>query len=213
VRAIRTSQLEARLAQAQLAGLRSQLQPHFLFNALNTIAAAVWEEPAKADALLTRLSELLRMALHSAPSHENSLAEELRVAALYTDLMRARFEDRLEIRLDVDPAATTAAVPQLVLQPLIENAIRHGADATTGRISLEVRCARSNGTVELSVRDHGKGFPGLPAAALGLGIGLGNTAERLRHLYGDHGRLLLENAVDGGAIVTVTIPWRESPRP
>jgi two-component system LytT family sensor kinase len=209
VRELRTSQLEARLAQAQLAGLRSQLQPHFLFNALNTIAAAVWENPARADGLLTRLSELLRMALHAAPSHESSLAEELRVSGLYTDLMRARFEDRLDIRMDVDPAVLGASVPQLVLQPLIENAIRHGGDAATGRISLEVRCGRNNGKVELTVRDHGAGFPEPAAAALGRGIGLGNTAERLRHLYGGRAGLVFENAGGGGAIVTVTIPWRE----
>lgn len=210
VRALRTSQLEARLAQAQLAGLRSQLQPHFLFNALNTIAAAVWEEPAKADALLTGLSELLRMALQGAPAHESSLAEELRVAGLYSDLMRARFEDRLVIRMDVDPGVTNASVPQLVLQPLIENAIRHGGDPETGRIVLEVRCARSNGTVQLRVRDHGAGFPEPPATALGRGVGLGNTVERLKHLYGDQASLLLTNAGDGGAVVTVTIPFRES---
>jgi len=208
-RAIRTSQLEARLAQAQLAGLRSQLQPHFLFNTLNTIAAAVWEEPAKADGLLTRLSELLRVALQGAPSHETSLGEEVRVAELYTGLMQARFEDRLAIRMDIDPAAMTAAVPQLVLQPLIENAIRHGGDAATGRIALEVRCSRNNGTVELAVRDHGKGFPEPPATALGRGVGLGNTAERLRRLYGDQASLLLENPGGGGAQVTVKIPWRE----
>jgi two-component system LytT family sensor kinase len=212
-RTLRTSQLEARLAQAQLAGLRSQLQPHFLFNTLNTIAAAVWEDPARADALLTRLSELLRMALHVAPSHESSLAEELRVAGLYTDLMRARFEDRLTIRLDVEPATGNALVPQLVLQPLIENAIRHGGDRATGRIALEVRCSRNNGNVELAVRDHGSGFPEPPAGALGRGVGLGNTAERLKHLYGDQAALRLENAGDGGALVTVTIPWREAAAP
>lgn len=208
-RELRTSQLEARLAQAQLAGLRSQLQPHFLFNALNTIAAAVWEDPARADALLTRLAELLRMALHAAPSHECSLAEELRVSSLYTDLMRARFDDRLDIRLDVDPSALPAAVPQLVLQPLIENAIRHGGDEATGRISLEVRCARNNGVVELMVRDHGRGFAEPAGAPGGGGVGLGNTTERLRHLYGDRAALLVGNAADGGAVVTVRIPWRE----
>ena len=112
--------------------------------------------------------------------------------------------------MDVDPGVTNASVPQLVLQPLIENAIRHGGDPETGRIVLEVRCARSNGTVQLRVRDHGAGFPEPPATALGRGVGLGNTVERLKHLYGDQASLLLTNAGDGGAVVTVTIPFRES---
>jgi two-component system, LytTR family, sensor kinase len=212
-RALRTAQLETRLAQAQLSGLRAQLQPHFLFNTLNTIAAAVYEDPARADALLTRLSELLRLSLAGAPSHETSLAEELRVAALYTDLMQARFEDRFSIRMEVEPGVTVAAVPQLVLQPLIENAIRHGAEGESGRVAVEVHCARHNGAVELVVRDHGAGFPEPAAAALGRGVGLQNTAERLLHLYGERATLVLGNASGGGAVVTVTLPWREATAP
>jgi two-component system, LytTR family, sensor kinase len=212
-RELRTSQLETRLAQAQLAGLRSQLQPHFLFNALNTIAAAVWADPARADGLLVRLSELLRMALHAAPSHESSLAEELRVSGLYTDLMRARFEERFVFRLVVEPGLTDASVPQLVLQPLLENAVKHGADAVSGLVTVEVRCARNNGAVQLTVRDRGRGFPEPAAAALGRGVGLQNTAERLRHLYGESAALVVGNASDGGAVVTVTLPWRSTGAP
>jgi two-component system LytT family sensor kinase len=209
-RALRTAQLETRLAQAQLSGLRAQLQPHFLFNTLNTIAAAAFQDPTRADALLTRLSELLRLSLAGAPGHETSLAEELRIAGLYTDLMRARFEERFVYSTAVELGVTDAAVPQLVLQPLIENAVKHGADAGTGLVTVEVRCARYNGAVQLTVRDRGRGFPEPAAAALGRGVGLQNTAERLRHLYGESAALVVGNASEGGAVVTVTLPWRST---
>jgi sensor histidine kinase YesM len=112
--------------------------------------------------------------------------------------------------MEVDPTATTASVPQLVLQPLLENAIKHGADAKSGRVSIEVRCTRRDGVVELAVRDHGAGFPEPAAAALGRGVGLENTAQRLRLLYRERAGLGLGNASDGGAVVTVTLPWREA---
>jgi len=205
---LRAAQLESRLAQAQLQNLRLQLQPHFLFNALNTIASVMYEDMRAADAMLEKLSELLRHTLHAEPAQETTLEEELRVLGLYLDIMRARFEERLDVRIRVAPGAERAMVPQLILQPLVENAIRHGIDAGSGRGRIDITCAREDGSLLLEVRDHGSGLQVPVEVALRSGIGLSNTADRLAQLYGAGHRLALANAEDGGLRVTVSIPYR-----
>ncbi len=204
---VTTAQLESRLAQAQLQNLRLQLQPHFLFNALNTISSVMYEDPRAADLMIARLSELLRLTLRDAPAQETTVEEELRLLALYISLLEARFEERLRIRVSISPQTAGALVPQLVLQPLVENAVRHGFERS-GNGLIEVSCERRNGALVLAVRDHGPGLT-IPAKdALQRGIGLSNTAARLSRLYGAHHRLEFCNAEEGGLRVTIEIPFR-----
>ena len=205
-REVREAQLEARLAQAQLHALRLQLQPHFLFNTLNMISAVVYDDPRAADEMIGRLGDLLRATLRASPQQEVTLEEELRLLDLYLAVMRARFDERLVVSLDVDEAARSALVPQLLLQPIVENAIRHGADPTTSTTTIDLKARREGTALVLEVRDHGRGIPG--TWALGKGIGLSNTVERIERLYGPPAGLTLENAETGGASVLVSIPFR-----
>jgi LytS/YehU family sensor histidine kinase len=166
-----------------------------------------------ADAVLARLSELLRLTLRGSQAQETTLGEELHLLSLYVDVMRARFEERLRVDISAEPGTERALVPQLILQPLVENSIRHGLDASSTSGTIEVRCARANGTLLLEVRDHGRGLTEPPELALRQGIGLSNTAARLAHLYGDSHRLELRNADDGGLRVTVALPLRVAAAP
>jgi two-component system LytT family sensor kinase len=207
-REVRVAALEARLAQAELQALRSQIQPHFLFNTLHTISSVMYEDVARADALIGRLSELLRLAMRSGGAAEVPLAEEMAFLRLYLEIMQARFGPRLTVSLDVDPAASQALVPHLLLQPLVENSIRHGVEAREGAGRIEVRARRDAETLRLAVRDDGPGLAGARAETRGTGIGLANTAERLAGLYGDRHRLAMDDAEGGGLLVSVDIPFR-----
>jgi two-component system, LytTR family, sensor kinase len=206
-REVRTAQLEARLAQAQLHALRLQLQPHFLFNTLNTISSIVYEDPRAADEMIARLSDLLRATLRTSNQQEVTLDEELRYLDLYVEIMRARFDDRLVVSFDVDPTTRDALVPQLLLQPLVENAIRHGASAdATSTIAVSAR--REGGGLVLEVRDRGRGLAVDASEAVGRGVGLSNTVERLERLYGAAHAFALRDADGGGLAVNVMIPFR-----
>lgn len=205
---VRAARLESRLAQAQLQNLRLQLQPHFLFNALNTISSVMYEDTRAADTMIGKLGELLRHTLRAPAAQETTLAEELDALGLYIDLMRARFEDRLRVRVRAEPGTERALVPQLILQPLVENALHHGLDPATACGDVEVRARRDNGDLTLEVRDHGAGLRRPAAEALRGGIGLSNTAARLAQLYGEGRRLDLRDAPGGGLLVTITIPFR-----
>ncbi len=200
-------QLKGDLAQAQLQNLRLQLQPHFLFNALNTISSVMYEDVRAADEMISRLSEFLRLTLTGSPAQEVRLGEELRFLDLYLDIMRARFEDKLSVRMEIESGLDQALVPQLILQPLVENSIRHGRAALSGNVEIQVTARRASADLEIEVRDHGAGIQGKPQAAFGRGIGLANTANRLDRLYGADHHLDLENAADGGLIVSVAIPF------
>jgi len=203
-RELRAAQLESRLAQARLEGLRMQLQPHFLFNTLHSISALMHRDVEAADRMLTRLSDLLRLTLESAATPEVPLSRELDFLDAYLEIQQTRFEDRLTVVRDVDPDALDALVPNLLLQPLVENAIRHGVAhrASGGRVEISAR--RENGRITLSVRDDGPGL--VPGARQGVGIS--NTRARLEHLYGDAQSLALDNDPRGGARVTVVAPYR-----
>ncbi|MEJ7810691.1 MAG: histidine kinase [Gemmatimonadaceae bacterium] len=209
-RELRTAQLEAQLAQAQLQNLRLQLQPHFLFNALNTISSVMYDDPRAADTMIAGLSELLRLSLRSAGRQEVTLHEELELLRHYVDIMRARFEERLTVWLRTEPGLEGAMVPSLLLQPLVENAIRHGNASLRGRGSVEVSARRENGTLILQVADDGPGLAVPRATALGKGLGLSGTVARLQQLYGAGHRFDLDRGEAGGLTVTVALPFRDS---
>jgi len=205
---IRASQLETQMAQAQLQALKMQLQPHFLFNTLNTVSMLMREDVEAANRVLVRLSELFRLTLDSDGKHEVALATELNFLETYLEIEQTRFQERLIVRLDVDPATLQAKVPNLLLQPLVENAIRHGVAARAATGIVEVRSARKNGNLELQVRDNGPGLTNFTAKSRSGGIGLANTRARLERLYRNDYELDLADAASGGLQVTVTIPFQ-----
>jgi hypothetical protein len=202
---------ELSLAQAELRNLRLQLQPHFLFNALNTISATMYDDPAAADAMIAELSELLRLSLKTVHTQEVPLRAELEALSHYTALMQARFGDKLSVAVEVEPAAADALVPSLILQPLVENAVRHGNVSLLGQGHIDVRARREGDRLLLEVlNDTGTREPG-EAAPKGNGVGLKSTADRLRLLYGDAHRFTAgKSPVNGGFgfAVAIAIPFR-----
>lgn len=209
-RELRTAQLEAELAQAQLQALQSQIQPHFLFNALNTISAVIYEDAQAADMMIVRLSNFLRSLLNSSQSQEVTLKEELNFLNLYLDIMRPRFEDRLQVTFAVEQGINEALLPKLILQPLVENSIKYAADPLSGAVNIEVEAARNNGSLLLKVRDNGPGLQNHEQPLLNKGVGLSNTAERLKHLYGDRQQLTINNADSGGLLIQVALPYHNA---
>lgn len=199
---------EAELSAARLRELEARLHPHFLFNALNTVSSIMYEDVAAADTMLTRLGDLLRRALGTTAS-EIPLGEELETAQLWLDVMHSRFGDRLHARIDVDPVVRRALVPPLLLQPLIENALKHG-DPGAGRPALvDIAAAREDDHLVITVRDNGPGVRAPAEELFGKGVGLDNTRKRLAAMYDGAHRLELANAPDGGLMVTIAVPWRE----
>lgn len=207
--AMRESQLQTQLAQAELQALKMQLHPHFLFNALHTVGTLVRTgRSALAVQVVGRLGDLLRRMLDGAATQEVALREELEFARNYLDVEQARFSDRLRVTWTVEPGAQDAAVPHLILQPLLENAIRHGISAATasGILIIGARC--TNGTLHLTVRDDGPGMADDPSRSVGSsGVGLANTRLRLARLYGDRAGLEVLNAEDGGVTSHVFLPF------
>lgn len=203
-RHVRSLHLENQFAQARLENLRLQLQPHFLFNALNSISEAVYEDPRKADAMIARLSDLLRRTISDSGGRTAPLIREIETLELYLDVMRQRFEEKLCVDIQIAPDVLDALTPHLLLQPLVENCFRHGIDPQSNAVDVSVTGARENGLTMLRVRDRGRG---LPAGGMRRGTGLSNTAERLARLYGEHHRLEFENCADGGLLVTVAFPY------
>ena len=207
-REVRVATLEASLARAQLQNLHAQLQPHFLFNALNTISSVMYDDVPRADRMMSSLSELLRASLRASQAQQIALAEELAVLDRYLELMRARFGDRLVVGVSVDAGLERALVPAMILQPVVENAMQHGAPPPPEPARIGIRAWRAGGRLALEVRDNGPGLAGDP---LGRGVGLTNTADRLRALYGDAQTLAFENGAEGGLAVRMTMPVREAP--
>ena len=206
----RAAGLQAQLTEARLEALRAQLQPHFLFNTLNAVTVLVDENPAAAKETLAQLSELLRIALDGARTQEVPLRRELEMTDLYLRIQRTRYGDRLEVRNEIEPDTLGALVPSLVLQPLVENALKHGIDSLPGPGAVTVSARRRDGQLLLGVEDAGEGRRSPGSAAPGMGIGLSNTGERLRGLYGDAGSVSLEPAAAGnGTKVVVKLPFRE----
>lgn len=203
-REVAASQLRAELAEARLEVLKRQLQPHFLFNTLNSISVLMFENVALANRMLLRLSELLRAGLTDDSPHEVSLERELAFLERYLDIERIRFGERLTIDMDVDPMTLGARVPNLLLQPLVENAIRYGVAAVDRPSTVAIHAQRSGTELRLQVRDDG---PGLSRNHK-RGVGLSNTEARLRQLYGNDQRMELMTPSDGGVLVSIAIPFR-----
>ena len=203
-RELRAAQLEARLAQSRLQVLQMQLHPHFLFNTLHTISELVHEDPETADAMIAGLSDLLREALASGHAREVPLARELDLLDRYLDIQRVRFGDRLHVAVEADPSLGNVLVPHLVLQPIVENALRHGiTPGGAGRVSISA--ALDEDRLRLRVQDDGRGFD---AGVDGEGVGLRNTRERLETLYGDRAAQRIAPAPAGGTIVEMLFPAR-----
>ncbi|HKE89140.1 MAG TPA: histidine kinase [Gemmatimonadales bacterium] len=206
-REVRVAQLETELTRVRLSALEGQLRPHFLFNVLNTISSVMYEDVAAADTMLARLADLLRRTLRRPSGTEIPLAEEMETLGLYLDIMRVRFAERLSVDVQVDDAVRDAAVPALVLQPLVENALRHGDPGPGAPARITVRARRDDGRVLLEVEDNGPGLAGTQAEVVGKGVGLANTARRLEQLYGDRQALTLSNLTGGGLRVAVELPF------
>ena len=205
-RRLREERLQAQLMSARLEVLKMQLQPHFLFNTLNAISELVHEDSDAADRMITRLGDLLRLSLDNAGAQEVTLKQELEFLRAYVEIEKTRFQDRLSVRLDIEPAALDALVPNLVLQPLVENAIRHGIARSAEPGQVEILARRDDGLLELEIRDSGSGVRGdWPPRE---GVGLRNTRVRLEQLYGPAHRFELSSGATGGVVVNLSLPYR-----
>lgn len=208
----RALELEAQLAQAQIMALRMQLNPHFLFNTLNTTAMLVREsDNDRAVRMLAGLGSLLRHVLEDIGRQEVPLSEEVEFIQRYLDIEGLRFEDRLRVRIDVEPGLFDALVPNLILQPLVENALQHGIARVGTAGHVRITAARDHNRILLSVRDDGPGLGEDAASGGKAGVGLENTRARLHRLYGEEGRLKVEDAEDGGVIAVVSFPLKWAP--
>lgn len=202
--------LEVRLAHAELESLKHQLQPHFLFNALNAISALIPSDPRAAQRTVHGLGELLRLSLAQAGEQEVRLERELELLGHYVAIQRLRFQDRLTVRIDAAPSVRRAFVPNLLLQPLVENAIRHGIGPRAAGGAIAVEIAQAGPSLRIRVTDDGVGAQldsggDLPHE----GVGLGNTRARLQYLYGSHQQLRVSTAPKAGFIVDIEVPYRE----
>jgi len=202
------AELHAQVTDARLNALRTQLNPHFLFNTLNAVSTLVDEDPPGARRMIARLSDLLRHTLGEGAEQEITLARELEMLRRYLEIMEVRFQGKLEVSIETEPSLEDALVPNLVLQPLVENAFRHGLAQmqTVGRVA--VRAVRDDGDLVLTVRDNGRG----PANPVREGVGLTNTRARLTQLYGKRQRLALTADENGGAVVEVRVPYHTTPQ-
>ena len=207
-RELQASALATELVRTRLEVLRMQLNPHFLFNTLHAISALIHEQPDDADRIVARLSELLRVSLEQTDAQEVPLRQELAVLERYLEIERTRFQDRLAVEMEVESGLDDVLVPSLILQPLVENAIRHGIEPRedTGRVKIGAR--RLDGMLELKVSDNGPGLPEAEVAPRREGVGLSNTRSRLSHLYGANHQFELTPALGGGLEARLLIPCR-----
>jgi two-component system, LytTR family, sensor kinase len=204
-RHLHASDLETRLAKTHLQVLKMQLQPHFLFNTLNTIAELVHTEPEAADQMITRLGRLLRLSLDHASHQVVPLRQEADFLRVYIEIEQVRFQDRLQVVWDLAPDTLEAAVPTLLWQPVLENAIRHGVTPLAGRGRIVITSRREDEDLVLEIRDNGQGLP--PSGETRQGVGLRNVRERVDQLYGARGRFSLAPALGGGTVAALRIPF------
>jgi signal transduction histidine kinase len=206
-RELTSAHLQTRLAEANLQALQRQLHPHFLFNTLHTISALMHRDTEAADAMLERLSDLLRLTLDRVGTQQVCLKDELDFIDKYVEIERARFGDRLRVVVDVDPGILDASVPNLLLQPLVENAVRHGIAPKVGGGTVQIVARREGDRLQLIVRDNGFGLPADTLQAFNKGVGVSNTRSRLEHLFGDRHRFEFQRPQGGGLAVTIEIPF------
>jgi len=209
-RELHAAQLETSLARAQVKNLRLQLQPHFLFNALNTVSSVMYDDPRAADEILDRLATLLRASLATSHRDEVPLQTELEILDAYLAILEARFGERIRVFRNVDDGLRDALVPSMLLQPLFENAVRHGNAEREGRATITLTAVREGESVRIDVHDDGPGHPpgSDPLAEGSGGLGLRATAERLELLYGGDASFAAGNDLGGGFRVTVRVPLR-----
>jgi two-component sensor histidine kinase len=202
--------LETHLTKARLNNLHAQLQPHFLFNTLNAIATLLRRDPKAAEATLTSLSELLRLALSQSDKQEIPLRDEMRFLERYIEIQQTRFGDRFHFEQAIQPKALDCLIPTLTLQPLVENAIRHGIEPSTKPGTVQVTACSADGRLVVSVEDDGVGFSDPPEGGPKSGIGLSNLRARLQTIYGVDQSFEIRSRPEGGVIVKVDIPSRAS---
>ena len=208
-RELRTVELENRLTQARLQALQMQLNPHFLFNTLNAISSLMHKDVEAADRMIARLSDLLRYTLESTEAQEVPLERELDFLKRYLEIQQTRFGERLVVRMDIVADTLEALVPNLVLQPLVENAIAHGVAPHSRRGAIVLSSRKLGEVLELEVRDNGAGLR--QNQVFKEGVGISNTRARLEQLYGDRFQFEFTKATEGGLAVKIVIPWRRSP--
>lgn len=212
-REVEASRLATELAQSRLQALKSQMQPHFLFNTLHTIVTLLDEDKLSAEDMLLRLSDLLRAFLEDYDGQEISLRRELALLDLYLGIQRTRFKDRLTTQIYIAPDTLDCAVPSLILQPIVENAIRHGIGQRVGADCIQIESRREGDTLCLDVRNRNSTLEAGPADSAGHGIGMSNTRLRLRELYGDAAQVRLDMIWPEGVACRIRMPFRELDEP
>jgi len=206
--AIRSAKLEMELAKSHLQALKSHLQPHFLFNTLHSISALMFTDVSAADKMITRLSDLLRMNLENVGSQLTTLNRELEFVGGYLEIEKIRFEERLNIVVDVTPETLDAEVPSLMLQPVVENAVKHGISHVSRGGTIWIAARRNGSQLEICVSDNGPGMRNAVDALPRSGLGLRTTRERLIALYGKDQCLKVDNRPAGGVEACIRIPFR-----
>jgi signal transduction histidine kinase len=207
---LKSSELKAALATSQLNALKMQIHPHFLFNTLNSISALMHEDVKAADKMVARLGDFLRLTLENSGDREVSLKQEMDFVGRYLEIESVRFQDRLVVKVNIAPETLAARVPNLILQPIVENAIKHGISRQTEAGSLIISSERHGDRLQIRVEDTGPGLQpsnGNGDGSKTVGIGLANTRARLAHLYEENHRFEIKNAVPHGVIVTLEIPF------
>lgn len=202
---MKTSMLEAKLAQAELDALKMQLQPHFLFNTLNAISVLVHKDPESADEMITRLSDLLRHTLDKFGREKIVLKEEIEFVKSYLDIQKIRYKDKLTIEMNIAPDTIDIEVPALILQPIIENAVKYGVEPVSGGILLSIKSYLSKEGLVIEIKDNGKGLDN----NMSEGTGIKNIKARLEQIYNRNDLFLINNFYDGGVKVTIIIPFEE----
>lgn len=206
-RSVREAQLQTSLMEARLKTLEAELHPHFLFNTLHAVSTLLHTKPESADRMISRLSDLLRLTFDRTGAAKVTLQEELEFLQKYLEIEQIRFQDRLTVRYDIDPATLDAEVPRLILQPIVENAIKHGVSPRSGPGLIEVSSSIEGDRLSLQVRDNGVGLSGTARQQFDRGVGLPNTRDRLECLYGDAGQLQFSEG-QGGLAVKLVFPLR-----
>jgi len=199
-----------RIAEVELRQLRTQINPHFLFNTLNAISELGYDDPEAADRAITRLSGLLRKSLDESHVQQISLQAEIDFLEDYLALQRMLMRDTLDIAISVDSRALHARVPTMILQPLVENALTHGLNRNSAS-RIQISAKLSDGALEIEIRDNGPGVVSKPRESGRAGIGIANAQARLQHLYGRAASVTLHNGPDGGAMTRIMLPFRELP--